>query len=331
MSINRIVKYTIIMLLGFLIVPLKAQQLPIYSQYVLNGFLINPALAGHDGYTSFNTTARQQWVGFGDSPQTVSASWQTRLLARSYRIVNNPIRNQNRLIPSRKGRVGLGAYVINDVNGNVARSGVQFSYAFHISMEERQLSFGLAAKLFQYRINFDNLSFGRDVDQLANSGEIMRVGYIPDLDFGVHYTDPLNKFFVGLSVSNLMQSIINIGGLDNYQVKRHYWLMGAYAFDLDLDFRIEPTVLLKTTEDWVPQGDLGAKLYYKEDYWIGFAGRTGKTFITQLGFRKGNLYLGYAFDFTFSEIQRFNYGTHEVSISYKLGNSARRYRWLIRY
>ena len=60
---------------------LLAQQLPIYSQYILNGFMINPAMAGHDGYTSFNTTARQQWLGFKEAPQTYSASWQTRMLA----------------------------------------------------------------------------------------------------------------------------------------------------------------------------------------------------------------------------------------------------------
>ena len=63
---------------------LMAQQLPLYSQYVLNAFMVNPAIAGHDGYTSFNTTARQQWLGFSEAPRTYSASWQTRVLKKSY-------------------------------------------------------------------------------------------------------------------------------------------------------------------------------------------------------------------------------------------------------
>ena len=111
---------------------LKAQQLPLYSQYLLNGFMINPAMAGHDGYTSFNVTARQQWLGFKEAPQTYSGSWQTRLFRRSYKIVNNPIRKKNMLIPSTKGRVGLGAYVINDLNAQVSRTGLSFTYAYHI-------------------------------------------------------------------------------------------------------------------------------------------------------------------------------------------------------
>ena len=49
---------------------LQAQQLPVYSQYMMNGFLINPAVAGHEGYTAINITAREQWLGMKDAPGT---------------------------------------------------------------------------------------------------------------------------------------------------------------------------------------------------------------------------------------------------------------------
>ena len=63
-----------------------AQQLPIYSQYLYNKFLINPAHAGSDGYTSINLTAREQWVGYSGAPRTYSLSWQTRFLKKSYHL-----------------------------------------------------------------------------------------------------------------------------------------------------------------------------------------------------------------------------------------------------
>ncbi len=317
------------MLLISLWLPAKSQQLPIFSQYVLNGFILNPAMAGHDGFTSVNTTARQQWVGFGDAPQTFSASWQTRILQRSYKIIRNPLRNNNLLRPSTKGRVGLGAYVINDMNGNVARTGIQFTYAYHIMMDYHQLSFGLAGKLFQYRIATENLTFGRDVDPLVNAG-IQEIGYTPDVDFGMYWTN--RDYFIGASVNNLFQSVVNIGGGgNNYQILRHYWLMGGYRFKAGSDFIIEPNVLLKTTEKLIPQGDFGVKFYYIEDYWAGLGVRTDGSLISMLGMRIDGLFIGYAFDYTFSSIQRFNFGTHELSISYKFGNDARRYRWLRRY
>ena len=56
-----------------------AQQLPIYSQYLYNKFLINPAHAGSDGFVSFNMTAREQWIGYTGAPRTFSLSGQARI------------------------------------------------------------------------------------------------------------------------------------------------------------------------------------------------------------------------------------------------------------
>jgi hypothetical protein len=47
-----------------------AQQVPMYSQYIMNGFLINPSFAGRDGYTTITLTTREQWVGLEESPGT---------------------------------------------------------------------------------------------------------------------------------------------------------------------------------------------------------------------------------------------------------------------
>ncbi len=309
---------------------LAAQQLPIYSQYILNGFTINPAMAGHDGYTSFNTTARQQWLGFKDAPQTYSASWQTRLLQRSYKIVNNPVRKKNMLLPSTKGRVGLGAYIINDVNANVARTGVSFTYAYHIILNNQQLSFGLAAKAFQYRIYKESLTFGVEGDPVLNS-DFNPVAYSPDADFGVHFRG--FDYFVGFSVSNLLQTSVLIGAneLPNFKTFRHYWLMGGYRFSLSDDLELEPSTLLKTTENWNPQGDFSLKLYYSDLYWGGISYRTNKSIIAIVGLRVESLYFGYAFDWALSEIGHYNYGSHEITLSVKLGSNARRYKWLNRY
>lgn len=322
--------YIGLLLLTVLGAGLHAQQLPIYSQYILNGFTINPAMAGHDGYTSFNTTARQQWLGFKEAPQTYSASWQTRMLQRSYKIINNPVRKKNLLLPSTKGRVGLGAYVINDVNAQVARTGISFTYAYHIIMNNQQLSFGLAAKAFQYRIYKESLTFGEDGDPVLNS-DFNTVAYSPDADFGVFFRG--FDYFVGFSVSNLLQTSVLIGAneLPDFKTFRHYWIMGGYRFKLTDEFDLEPSTLLKTTENWNPQGDFTMKLYYSDLYWGGLSYRTNNSVIAMVGVRVDGLYFGYSFDWALSEIGHFNYGSHEITLSVKLGSSARRYRWLNRY
>src|ERR1035437_2381074 len=62
----------------------EAQQLPLFSQYLFNGFLINPAYAGLDGYSAVNLTAREQWVGIPNSPKTHIVSYQTRLIGHNF-------------------------------------------------------------------------------------------------------------------------------------------------------------------------------------------------------------------------------------------------------
>ena len=291
--------------------------------------MVNPAVAGHDGYTSFNTTARQQWLGFSEAPRTYSASWQTRVLRKSYKIINRPVKSDNRLKPSTKGRVGLGAYVINDVNAKTARTGFSFTYAYHIFLGRQQLSFGLAGKAFQYRLDKDQLHFGEDGDPVMD-GDFKTVAYSPDADVGVFFQDP--NYFVGFSISNLLQTSVKIGGNPiDFETPRHYWLMGAYRFRLSDMLELEPGTLLRTTENWDHLGDFTVKLYVAEQFWGGLSYRTNKSMILLVGVKLDGLHFGYSFDWAFSEIGHFNYGSHEVVLAYKIGDNARRYKWLNRY
>ena len=251
---------------------MSAQQLPLYSQYMNNGFLLNPAMAGHDGYTSFNITSRKQWVGFENSPLTYSVSGQTRLLKKSYKIINRPVKS-NKYKPSSKGRVGIGGFVFNDINGLVARTGVQMSYAYHIYIRQSQLSFGLAAQVFQYKIDHTRLETF-DIDPTINT-ELKIATFIPDANAGIYWTSP--KFFLGFSANQLLQSPLKLGSdvLSDFQLLRHYYLMGGYRFIGDQSgFDLEPSFLMKTTEQLLPQVDLSLKLYYKTEYWIGTSYRT---------------------------------------------------------
>lgn len=322
---KRAFKYLLILLMLLLVGELKAQQLPLYSQYLMNGFMINPAMAGYDGYTAVNLTYRQQWIGFDEAPRTYSAAFSSRLFRKSHKIVSSPLRRGNMLIPSTKGRVGLGGYIINDANANVARTGVSFTYAYHIILNNQQLSFGLSAKGFQYRINTDRLDFGEDGDPVLN-GNFSKVAYSPDADFGVLFNG--FDYFVGLSVSNLLQSKVLIGANEfaDFKTNRHYWLMGGYRFALSRDLEIEPGTLLKTSENWNPQGELSVRLYYLKDLWAGISYRSNETMIAMVGARFENVFFGYSYDWTFSEIGNYSYGSHEFTVSVKLGDNSRRTR-----
>jgi type IX secretion system PorP/SprF family membrane protein len=308
---------------------LYSQQLPTYTQYLNNGFLINPAVAGAEGYTTFNTTYRKQWIGIKNSPTTYSISGQTRLLRQSYRIVNRNVK-KNVLKPSTKGRVGLGGFAFNDQNGLINRTGLSFSYAYHIYLLKSQISFGLSGMAYQYRIDGSKLDFGSIEDPIQKDG-LNLVTFVPDANAGFYWSS--ETYFLGVSANQLFQSVLKIGSSDLGKLKlyRHYYIMGGYKFQLNEIFELEPSALLKTTEQFLPQYDVSLRLIYQSNYWAGVSYRSSGSASALLGIKANKLYMGLAYDYSLTSIRRRSYGSAEVVISVKFGDSARRYRWINRY
>ncbi len=300
------------------------QQLPVYSQYMMNKFLINPAVAGSEGYTAFNLTSRKQWLGIKDAPLTFAASGQTRLKKSSSKGRSTRSGPGNTL-----GRVGLGGYIFNDRHGLVSRSGLQLTYAYHIPFDRSQLSFGLSGTFWQFRLDRASARLFNPDDELFNSMD--NALFIPDANLGVYYSD--ERFFVGFSASQLFQSSFKFGGkgYDQYKLYRHFYLMGGYSIMASDNIALEPTMLIKTTQQGAFQMDLTANVYFIENYWAGISYRTPSTLVLMGGVKVDKFYFGYAFDFSFNSIMYHSYGSHEILIAMKLGESARKFKWLQRY
>ena len=308
----------------------SGQQLPLYSQYLYNKFLINPAVAGSDGYTSLNLTAREQWVGYSGAPRTYSFSFQTRMMKRSFILKQTNVRKKV-FRPKTDGKVGFGGYVFSDKNGLVQRTGFQFSYAYHMWLQNAtQLSWGLSATGYHYKINEREINFEDPSEPWLNN-DLRRGIFVPDATFGVYLLNA--KYNFGFSADQLFEGSAKVGdpGYDNYKMSRHYYLFGSYIFSPQQYSEFEPSFLFMMSEQLKPQVDLGLTYIFKQAIWSGLSYRTSGAIIANLGVKHDNFFIGYAFDFTLQEIQRITYGTHEITIALKFGDSTRKYRWLDRY
>jgi type IX secretion system PorP/SprF family membrane protein len=322
---------------------LNAQQLPAYSQYMMNGFLLNPAVAGHEGYTAINVTAREQWVGVKDAPGTYAVSYQTRLLKNSYISRSASISRRKRVM-SRSGRVGYGIYAFTDMAGAFNRTGIQGTYSYHIPFDRSQLSFGVSLTGYQFRIDEDKMKLLDEDDQLLLNTS--KSTFIPDANFGVYYTD--KNLYAGLSAMQLFQTPLKLNADKSgpeFRMVRHYFATAGYRFEVSRDLMLEPSFLFKTTEKFIAQVDVNAKLYIKEDYWAGLSYRTGGSYsmveetfkgkgssvIVMGGIRVDRYYFGYAFEYNFNALGARTLGSHEIMAAVKFGDNARRYRWLNRY
>jgi type IX secretion system PorP/SprF family membrane protein len=317
--------------LSFIFGTAVAQQVPMYSQYIMNGFLVNPSFAGRDGYTTINLTVREQWVGMAGAPSTYAASFQTRLLKNSYISKSTAVRKKL-VKPTKGGRVGLGGYIFNDNNGIMRRTGGQVAYAYHIPMgvkdnSQNSLSFGLALSAYNYAINTEGVAYDHD-DPYLNSYD--RSVFITDFNFGANYTT--SKYYVGFAMTNLLRGSLIFA--DTSSNKRselgHYFLTGGVKIPINSEWKLEPSAFIKSSDMLFNsiQLDLTSRVYYKDDYWAGLSYRTNDALIMMVGLRYDKFYFAYAFDFALTDIRTQTLGTHEITLAVKFGESARRYRWL---
>ncbi len=329
---------------------IMAQQVPRFSQYIMNEFLINPAVAGYDGRSSINLAARKELLGFDENtPETYSFTAQARILKTAFDI-RSSLFGKTSFKPASKGRVGVGIGFLNDINNAIHKTGFQFTYAYHIFIQNSQLSFGLSGTIFQFRISDDDFQY-KDPNDAVIDGLTKGV-IIPDANFGVNYMK--QNFHVGFSACQLFKSFFQLGNYANFNdnnttpFNRNYYLMGSYRYTFfgKPKWEIEPSSVISVNNvsfikkelDLRYSADLTMSVLYNREYWAGLSFRTSdqlllnnKEIILLLGIRINKYYIGYSFDYGLSSLSKYTVGSHEITLSAKFGDSVRRYRWLERY
>ncbi len=235
--------------------------------------------------------------------------------------------------------------IFSDQNGLVQRTGFQAAYSYHIWVQDyTQLSFGLAATGYHYIINADHESF-RDPAEPWLTDNLRKGIFVPDINFGMYLMN--DRYTLGFSAESLLGAAAKIGdGLvdtlkayDRFRMSRHYYVFGSYGFPTAKNLEIEPSVLLKLSEQIYPQADMALTFIYDQTFWLGAGYRTGGFYgtssqgavIGMVRVRWGNMYLGYSYDYSLNEIESVTSGSHELVLALKLGSSNKKYNWLDRY
>ncbi len=301
----NIIKSFGILLLVIAGLNVNGQQDPMYTQYMFNTQTINPAYAGTWESLSFMVLARQQWSGLDGAPQTYTFSMQA------------PLKNE---------RVALGLNVISDKVGLEKRFYVFADYSYLVPMNEKvNLRMGLKGGVTNYSndlMGYTTNPEGSGVNDPAFQGEIDRK-LMPNFGVGAFLFS--KDFYVGFSVPKILNNEFddNINNLSVSSEFRHYFLMAGMVFNLGENLKFKPTMLTKasfTSESSGPvQLDVTANFLIKEKFWLGATYRPGDAFgfIAQW-IIDSKLRVGYSYDYTTSNLRKFENGTHEIMISYEL-------------
>lgn len=279
-----------------------AQQDPQYTQYMYNQSVVNPAYVTNDlGVINFGAIHRTQWTSSVGTPKTYNF------------FVHAPLNN--------KIEVGLSIITDDIGDGVLKENNIYADFAYILQLAEgHQLSLGLKAGLTNFNTDFNDFRF---------PDEDITTGFIPsDLafenqnrtlpNFGTgmfYFTD---KYYVGIAVPNLLRSehleeqngLNTIGGEE-----MHLFVNGGYVFKMSNTVKLKPSFMMKAVKGSPVVLDSSLNVLFNDRFEGGLSYRLNDSMSAMFNVRAfDSLRIGYAFDYTTTNLSNFNSGTHEVMV-----------------
>lgn len=294
----------------------NAQQDAQLSMYMFNMFQYNPAYAGSKECPNAVAIYRHQWENIKGAPRTMSLNFHT---------------------PLKKDQYALGASIRGDRLGRTMFAYTEGSFAYRVKIQEDvKLSLGVSAGLAYYQVNFqpERSAFTLDNLLLNNPNKML-----PNFGVGAYLYSP--KYYVGLSMPHILTSSLRekiaSGEIDSTVASQfnHIYATAGVILGKNENLKFRPSVFLKYVNGAPISFDVNMSVLLKERFWIGASYRFGGDIYdltTGLGqFGSGNavigffkflvtpkLEIGYAYDFTMTNLNLGTSGTHELMMGLTL-------------
>ena len=284
-----------------------AQQDPQYTHYMYNMNVVNPAYAGSRETLSIGLLGRTQWVGIDGAPQTITAN------------IHAPV-----------GRnLGLGLSVIADKIGPVKEQNAYADVSYTIeTSEDGKLSFGLKGGVTFFNAALssillpDGTTGGSSADVLfQNDGK----GTFPNIGAGIYYhTD---DYYLGFSIPNFLETphfkdVTSSTVTLEASEKMHAFFTAGYVFDLSDNVQFKPATILKAVPGSPLSIDLTGNFMINDTFELGLGYRFGDSIDALVSFLvTDDLRVGYAYDYTLTNLGDFNSGSHEIFLQYDVNLS----------
>lgn len=327
---KRFLTAIILIVVAFVV---HAQQRPYYTQYILNNYIINPAVAGIENYTDVKLSHRMQWVGLQDAPVTtyftihapLKKSDYERETATSFHARGFNPRGQAywQDYQAAEPHQGIDMTILNDITGPLNRFAAYGTYAYHFGIApQTSLSFGVSAGITQLSLNADKLNFATPVDPAVNGSGILNT-IKPDISAGVWLYS--KDYFLGLSAQQIVPQQVafsnNTVALENGKLVPHMFLSAGFRTTISEDVSMLPSIMLRYVNP-LPLGvDVNVKFQYQDVLWAGASYRLNDGYAAMVGVNLNHMFnIGYSYDLTTSQLNTVSKGTHEIVLGFLLGN-----------
>jgi type IX secretion system PorP/SprF family membrane protein len=279
------------------------QQTPHYTQYMYNMHIINPAYAGARADLSIGILGRTQWVGVEGAPKTETFSINARAI----------------------DGIGLGLSVVHDKLGLSEETALYADVSYTLVMSKySRLAVGLKGGLSFYNNGLANgITPDNEIYQSIN-------GTYPNVGFGAFFYN--KRFYAGLSIPTLLKTPkFRIDGANDVTgISEHVNVFATtgMVFDINDHLKYKPSLLVKYVSSLPLSVDLNSNFLYNNRFEVGVSYRYNDSvsglfaIILNQQFR-----IGYTYDYTLSNLGKFNSGSHEIMLLFDI-DYKKRGRWL---
>ena len=263
-----------------------------------NTVVVNPAYGGSRGAMSVFGMHRNQWVGFDGAPKTNAFS------------IHTPFANSN---------IGAGLSFVNDQIGPTAENTITAAISYKLKVSEKfSLNFGLntSATFFNFYANKLNPK-----DAADSTLENFKNSISPNLGIGFYLHS--NKTYFGISAPQFFENYRyddNELSLNRERINLYFITGTVIPISSAIDFK--PAFLAKYLDSAPLQMDLSANFLFNQMLTLGAAYRYDAAVSALAGFQISEmLFVGYAYDFETSQLQKYNQGSHEIFLRFELFKS----------
>ncbi len=294
----KLIKFTYISIFFFFSLMIYAQQDPQYTQYMYNMSVINPAYTTSDiGTYNLGLLHRNQWVGINGSPKTTSL------------FLHTPINN----------KIEVGFSLTNDNVGDIVKENNFYAdFAYKLNLKNKHtLSFGIKTGFTLFDVDFTGFTL-EDPSDFGVAFQNIRKTFF-NIGAGIYYNS--DSYYVGVSVPNLIKSnhLNETNGQYRGVEEIHWFLTGGYVFKLNQKLKLKPAFMVKAVKGAPISLDITTNILYREKLEFGLAYRIDDAISALINFRiTQNLRIGYAYDYTISNLGNYNSGSHEFLLLYDL-------------
>lgn len=240
----------IIALISFSFFNASAQQEPLYSQYMFNPTIINPAYCGIYDMVSATAFYRRQYVGLQDGEPTTFAF------------------NAHSTLPLDK--MGAGITFLRDQIGINKTNKLELIYSYRLDIGDNKLSIGMNTGFNQFitdpngKIEANNTEDPYYIQSRVSSIK-------PAFGIGIMYL--ADKYFVGASMPSMFNRTISEGDNSFKTVNRHLFITGGIVIEASSSLKIKPSFLIRQVSGSPLSLDLNASVLLYQNLWAGLSFR----------------------------------------------------------